>query len=745
MSISPTDVQRSASSSSIALSQKPNPNHGLLQSSQFIASHIDSPALGSTQISASESISGLSTGNSGSVASAAAYSSVSTTKVTDLRTPECKKGLVGENHGTSSHGHSPGLGGITSQYKLDQTTGSGSLHGGATNSTQRKNQMMNANHLLNFYYDPISRPPQRIPPPRRPQKIKPYNKDLFLQANFKFVVLDSGNYAIELMDPDKMLQWEDVVCVRYSTPLPVQCPICLENPLCPQITSCGHIFCFPCILRYLLMGEEDRKGDCWKKCPLCFMMISPKDLYTIYIDHVKQYHVGDRVYFTLLTRPKDSLFPSQKNQQGMDVIPYSTDGLCDSFSKFTVTSDVELSVWEAKLGLHDWLVKAESGLVEDLEQLPYVCAALEHLEQRKKCWVERQGFSGSPPLRNHGATYSNSNVCKDYSNKTQYHDSSDFLGEQFLIQSNGPNNISLEGLVTGDSTVLPPNVPEAFDSREKASSSYDEDKALQMHSNDYKDGKEKDSYSFYQAADGQHLILHPLNMKCLLHHYGSYDLLPSRIGGEILQLETVTQSEAMRRRYRFLSHFSLTTTFQLCEIDLSDFLPPKSLSPFVDEIKKRKNQRKRLAKKENEEKARAEAASMHGIPIPSDLRHSSYNDATFSIDDFEALGSPPVSSTSPPIVGDRKLFSDVTRLGFAAAHDSPSLKAEESADDSSNMDVTGEATSLTGPRNPSTLSFANILSTVKSGTEAAAKTNGIGKKGKKQSRVLLSTNGGRRY
>ena len=24
----------------------------------------------------------------------------------------------------------------------------------------------------------------------------------------------------------------------------------------------------------------------------------------------------------------------------------------------------------------------------------------------------------------------------------------------------------------------------------------------------------------FQAADGQHLILHPLNMKCLLHHYG---------------------------------------------------------------------------------------------------------------------------------------------------------------------------------------------------------------------------------
>lgn len=33
-----------------------------------------------------------------------------------------------------------------------------------------------------------------------------------------------------------------------------------------------------------------------------------------------------------------------------------------------------------------------------------------------------------------------------------------------------------------------------------------------------------------QAVDGQHLILHPLSMKCLLNHYGHSDKLPSRFG-----------------------------------------------------------------------------------------------------------------------------------------------------------------------------------------------------------------------
>lgn len=37
--------------------------------------------------------------------------------------------------------------------------------------------------------------------------------------------------------------------------------------------------------------------------------------------------------------------------------------------------------------------------------------------------------------------------------------------------------------------------------------------------------------------------------------------------------------------------------FQLCEVDLSEMLPPEAFSPFMDEIKKRANQRKQLARK----------------------------------------------------------------------------------------------------------------------------------------------------
>ncbi|WCJ40235.1 RING finger protein 10 [Euphorbia peplus] len=722
MSILPLQAQGPTSSSpSDPISPNPNSNHGTSFSPQ----------------SQSQSQPQSPLPSSGLLAPAAEDSGGSSRKVNDLRIQNGRRSFSRQNGETNCH---QGSGSAQSKGKLSETTPSPRGHqsnsptngqGGIAQSYGRRAQTMNANHLLNFHYDPIARSQPRAPPPRRQQKIKPYNRDLFLQANYKFVVLDTGNHASELVDPDKMLRWEDVICVKYSTPVPVQCPICLEHPLCPQITSCGHIFCFPCILQYLLMGKEDYKGDCFKRCPLCFVMISQRELYTIDIENVNQYSVGDAIDFMLLTRQKDSFTPSQKN---------SEDDMHDPFSKFTFTSDLELSVRKAISDLDGWLAKADSGLVDDLEKLPYVCAAMEQLKQRKKYW-NTQGMCAD------GRIYKDSTSQKQVQERMStadvicaYHDGSSC---RCLTQSLDSKD-EKKGL---DHVKL--NLVEPLEGEEpNLPSPYDEGKSSQKIANGSTDVKGNDSYNFYQAVDGQHLILHPLNMKCLLHHYGSYDMLPHRISGKILQLESVTQTEAIRRRYRYLSHFSLTTTFQLCEIDLNEVLPPDSLYPFHDEIKKREKQRKQLAEKERKDKIKAEVAdAAYSLPVLSSWGHSSHgNSPNFSMDDFEALGgntamsSSPPTSSSPPLVGERILFSNVARLGFAAAPDSPALKVEENSASNSSK-VTNSPSGASGPP-----TFANVTSRVKLVENLEApKINETGKKGKKASRVLMSTAGGRRY
>ncbi|KAM1918551.1 hypothetical protein FF1_023187 [Malus domestica] len=777
MSILPNQDQGSISSStSSAPSINPNSQHGhrhhhvSLSQSQSQSLSPPDPSrqilqFGSLRISDSQSSSSATSSGLSPSAPAAEDSGGSSQQVTELGMPWGNQALPNNLHHTHSQCHSGGggrgVGSPWSRGKRSGTDGSSSTqhsmgsvasHGNSTHQTGRKTQLMNGNHLLNFYYDPISRPQHRAAPPsRRQHKRKPYNKDLFLQANYKFVVLDSVNYSAEAMDPDKVLQWEDIICVRYSTPTVVQCPICLEYPLCPQITSCGHIFCFPCILQYLLMGKEDHKGDCWKSCPLCFVMISPKDLYTLFVENVKQYCVGDTIEFMLISRQKDSFTLSHKSKQEKGAVGGCDDESYDPFSKFTFTSDVDLSVRKAISELDGWLVRAESGLVDDLEKLPYVCAAMEQLEQRKKYWNE------------HGA--SNSNKSCKYNN----HNTGSLLStEKATIGNNeastfgqaNPSNEVYDGNVCSDTISVEKSddgtcsdqsvdAAESLEGHENVlSSSYDESKSARGDSHDSGSVKEKESYNFYQAADGQHIIIHPLNMKCLLHHYGSHDMLPHRISGKILQLETVTQTEAMRRRYRYLSHFSLTTILQFCEIDLSEVLSPDALSPFMEDIKKREKQRKQLARKEQKEKMKAESTMAYPTPIVAGYGQSLHEGSpTFSMDDFEALGSCTVTSSSPPVVGERKLFSSVTKLGFAAAHDSPALKLEGS--NSLNGNDAGRVfpkTNAAGTQNAGFASFANIISRAKPGENMdPPKINDSGKKGKKQSRVLLSTAGGRRY
>lgn len=436
-----------------------------------------------------------------------------------MGTPSGHNSIPCENVDTNSQCQSAGqgVGYAQSRGKMSGTmvsprgqrsTGSVNSHGSYTHSGGRKAHMTSGNHLLNFHYDPISRPQSRAPPPpRRQHKIKPYNKDLFLQANYKFVVLDSGNYMPESMDPDKMLRWEDIICVRFLTPSQVHCPICLESPLCPQITSCGHIFCFPCILRYLLMGKEDHKGDCWKKCPLCFVLISPKELYTIYIENVKQHCVGDKVDFILLTRRKDSFALSNKNKLEKDSLLDCTTESYNPFSKFTFTSDVDLSVRKAISDLDSWLVRAESGLVDDLDKLPYVCAAMEQLEHRKKYWDEHR-TSDSVKSCKYADCNTGSYVIPSTSNamnanceashfqhgtlSTDGNDQGKWLGNLAMDNSNGGtcSNQSVDAaeLLESEENILP--------------SSYDESRSVQGNLNGFRDVNDKNSYNFYQVTEG---------------------------------------------------------------------------------------------------------------------------------------------------------------------------------------------------------------------------------------------------
>ena len=77
-------------------------------------------------------------------------------------------------------------------------------------------------------------------------------------------------------------------------------------------------------------------------------------------------------------------------------------------------------------------------------------------------------------------------------------------------------------------------------------------------------------FYFYQSSDGQAIYLHPLNIQMLVRHYGALELCPEVIEGRIVESETLSMTEELRNRMRYLGHVSLSTQFQIAEILLEE-------------------------------------------------------------------------------------------------------------------------------------------------------------------------------
>lgn len=75
-------------------------------------------------------------------------------------------------------------------------------------------------------------------------------------------------------------------------------------------------------------------------------------------------------------------------------------------------------------------------------------------------------------------------------------------------------------------------------------------------------------YYFYQSEDAQNIFLHPLNIKMLQTMYDSLSEAPEVIKGKILQKESQSMDEILRRKFTCLGHLPLTCQFEIVEIEI---------------------------------------------------------------------------------------------------------------------------------------------------------------------------------
>ncbi|KAG5972821.1 hypothetical protein E4U58_006097 [Claviceps cyperi] len=96
----------------------------------------------------------------------------------------------------------------------------------------------------------------------------------YVHSNYRFVVSPEGSYKTNDADADVFLDWNNVLqVIASSESQAASCPICLSEPVAPRMAKCGHIFCLPCLIRFMnSISEDDVKSgkvSRWKKCPIC--------------------------------------------------------------------------------------------------------------------------------------------------------------------------------------------------------------------------------------------------------------------------------------------------------------------------------------------------------------------------------------------------------------------------------------------------------------------------------------------
>ncbi|XP_044300075.1 RING finger protein 10 isoform X1 [Varanus komodoensis] len=474
---------------------------------------------------------------------------------------------------------------------------------------------INLNHLLNFTFEPrvqashFDGSSRSTWGKRNRWENKPFNKELFLQANCQFVVCDDQDYTVHFTDPDTLVNWDFVEQVRICSHEVPSCPICLYPPTAAKITRCGHIFCWACILHYLSLSEKT-----WSKCPICYGAVHKKDLKSVVALETRQYAIGDTITMQLMQREKGVLMALPKSQ------------------RTNVEQPVHLG--DEEHGQYSKLLLASKAQVLQLVVLEEKAALLRQYEENKHtpeaCFIE----AAIQELKDR-----ESNLMSDRNEDSDVAGTAVAVAELVMTESSDKEaGVSqerkhvLEYLSAFDDEVL--KSPVDFSNGHACPTETEEDvvtdaeeagvdlactgemgevsrteSVCEKSKTAVSSGHTSSSpfYYFYQAEDGQCLYLHPVNVRCLVHEYGSLERSPEKITATVVEISGHSMTEDVRQRHRYLCHLPLTCEFSICELALKPpVISKETLLIFSDDIEKRKRLRQKKARDERRRERRIE-------------------------------------------------------------------------------------------------------------------------------------------
>lgn len=143
------------------------------------------------------------------------------------------------------------------------------LESAAMRSANSRKGQTSITHLMNFSLPPR---PQYQPPYRSNTRryatwglgsgYHAMDKARYVHANYRFIVNPNRSYYAQAANADVHLDWDSVLQVLVSAQTQAaSCPICLSSPVAPRMARCGHIFCLPCLIRYMHSTDDANKNS----------------------------------------------------------------------------------------------------------------------------------------------------------------------------------------------------------------------------------------------------------------------------------------------------------------------------------------------------------------------------------------------------------------------------------------------------------------------------------------------------
>ena len=462
-------------------------------------------------------------------------------------------------------------------------------------STSSRKGRTSITHLMNFTLPPRPQHVQhqhRRLPWRGHSSLSHLDKAKYIHANYRFIVKPKGDYRRQAGDPDVHLDWDDVLQILASEDAQsTSCPICLSTPVAPRITKCGHIFCLPCLIRYMYAADETahipEKKSKYKKCPLCEDIIfvpEARPVRWLSDQDNSALRVGDDVVLRLMMRypggilalPRDAAESVDRSE----FIPWCFTAEVFGHARIMMggeeymeeqyeqeIADVEAQEAADELMFMDdtarWSKRAVAVIRDSKERLKGIGTAplasprpqtpVDRKLKRKASVVTSDPESAS---RDHG----NISLCEE---KDALVSSDDVVGST-------PRSPSANTTIAS-ATVRPLDAP----------------------------------FYFYEAP--HRFYLSPLDTRILKAAFGDYSLFPTTILPRIEHRSgNHVVDDDLRRRAKYLAHLPSGCEIGFIECDWTDVVAPDVLARFASDIERRRQHHKdKQAREDKEDRIRA--------------------------------------------------------------------------------------------------------------------------------------------